>query len=185
MKILRKGVSDVENLANISFIVSIVAFSIAGVSLIAAIFIWFKFDILKVIDDLSGRSARRSIEQMRLENEKSGKKSYRPHPVASDRGTITEQIKQQSGSLKKSKSQNKQKEQVKNSAAAVKKVNASAVTDQLDQTTPFNFDSSGTEVLNEGTQVLTNEQINKALDKPGAKINIIQNIVFVHTDETI
>lgn len=174
-----------ENLANVSFIVSIVAFSIAGVSLLAAIFIWFKFDILKVIDDLSGRSARRSIEQMRMENEKSGKKSYRPHPVASDRGKVTEQIKQHSGTLKKSKSQQKSKAHSKQAVVSGKKVNASAVTDQLNQTVPLNFDGSGTEVLNDGTQVLTNEQINIALEKPAAKINIIQNIVFVHTDETI
>lgn len=174
-----------ENLANVSFIVSIVAFSFAGVSLLAAIFIWFKFDILKVIDDLSGRSARRSIEQMRMKNEKSGKKSYRPHPVASDRGKVTEQIKKQSGSLKKSKSQQKLKVVNKQAVTGGKKVNASAVTDQLNQTAVLNFDSSGTEILNDGTQVLTNEQINTALENPVAKINIIQNIVFVHTDEII
>ena len=120
-----------------------------------------------------------------MENEKSGKKSYRPHPVASDRGKVTEQIKQHSGTLKKSKSQQKSKAPSKQAVASGKKVNASAVTDQLNQTVPLNFDGSGTEVLNDGTQVLTNEQINIALEKPAAKINIIQNIIFVHTDETI
>ena len=73
-------------------IISIVAFSLAGVGLIVSVLIWIKFDIWGIIGDLSGRTARKSIEQMRAENEKSGKKSFRPTPVAMERGGLTEAV---------------------------------------------------------------------------------------------
>ena len=51
-------------MAQIYRIVSIAAFSLAGVSLVLAVIFWVKFRIWKVISDLSGRTARKSIEQM-------------------------------------------------------------------------------------------------------------------------
>ncbi|MGI6076969.1 MAG: hypothetical protein ACOYCB_02250 [Fastidiosipilaceae bacterium] len=49
--------------------ISYVAFSLAGIALIAAIVMWFRFDIAKIAGDLSGRTARKSIAQMREKNE--------------------------------------------------------------------------------------------------------------------
>lgn len=72
MKTRKKGEND---MAQIYRIVSIAAFSLAGVSLVLAVIFWVKFRIWKVISDLSGRTARKSIEQMRAANEKSPKKS--------------------------------------------------------------------------------------------------------------
>lgn len=59
-------------------IISIVTFSLAGVLLIVSIFLWFKFNIWDIIGDLSGRNAKKSIKQMRQENEKSSVNLYRP-----------------------------------------------------------------------------------------------------------
>lgn len=44
-------------------LLSVIAFVIAGVSLAVAIFLWFFFHISSVIGDLSGRTARKSIEK--------------------------------------------------------------------------------------------------------------------------
>ena len=44
-------------------LLSVIAFVIAGISLAVAIFLWFLFHISSVIGDLSGRTARKSIEK--------------------------------------------------------------------------------------------------------------------------
>lgn len=48
------------------------AFSLAGISFCLAVGFWFKFQIWKLLGDLSGRNARRSVEQMRRKRETSG-----------------------------------------------------------------------------------------------------------------
>ncbi len=59
-------------------IISIVAYSLAGVFFLVSVFLWFKFGIWEIIGDLSGRNAKKSIKQMRQENENSGVNLYRP-----------------------------------------------------------------------------------------------------------
>lgn len=86
--------TNYEQMASVLKIVSIVLFALAAVCLAFAVFAFITFKIPNVIGDLTGRNARKSIEKMRDANEKGGKKSYRPHPIASDRGTLTEPIKQ-------------------------------------------------------------------------------------------
>jgi|GEM_PF-404035 len=89
-------------LAMIYSIISIVAFAIAGIAFVAAVVMWINFRIPKIIGDLSGRTAKKSIEQRRSANEKSGAKSYRPTPVAVERGALTDTI-EHSEKLKKEK----------------------------------------------------------------------------------
>lgn len=79
-------------MAAIYFIISIVAFSLCGAFFLASVFLWFQFDVLKIIGDLSGRTAKKSIEQMREKNEKSGSKPFKPSTVNKNRGKITEII---------------------------------------------------------------------------------------------
>lgn len=81
-----------DNYAPIFRIISIVCFSAAGVALLLAVFLFIKFRIISVIGDLTGKTARKSIEKMREENEKSGVKSHRPTPAAAQRGPITKPI---------------------------------------------------------------------------------------------
>lgn len=50
-------------------ILYIVCFSLAGVSFCTAIFIFFKFRIVEVVQDLNGTIAKRQIELMRERNE--------------------------------------------------------------------------------------------------------------------
>ena len=68
---------------------SVAAFVIAGVSLAAAVFFWFFFQISSVIGDLSGRNAKRSIEKMRAANAKTGNKIYRGSKFNSEWGEET------------------------------------------------------------------------------------------------
>lgn len=56
---------------------SLISFGIAGAALILAVVLWIGLQIPKVINDLSGRTVRKSIASMRENNEKSGGRSYR------------------------------------------------------------------------------------------------------------
>ena len=70
--------------------ISKISFVAAGICLVVAIILFIRFKIPDVIGDLSGRNARKSIEQMRALNEKSGSKSYKPSKKNIERGKLTE-----------------------------------------------------------------------------------------------
>lgn len=171
------GSANYEQMANIFKISTIVLFVLAGVCLAFAIFAFITFKIPNVIGDLTGRNARKSIEQMRESNEKGGKKTYRPHPVASARGTLTEPIKQNSSKLKKQKQAAPKPDTIGNSATDV--------LDEPNATQKLDYNETGTEILAEGTQVLSNEQMQTALNQTVVGFKMIQDIVLVHTDEVI
>lgn len=52
---------------------SVTSYILAGVFLVTAIVLWFVLKIPRVIGDLSGRNARKSIAEMRNGNEKAYK----------------------------------------------------------------------------------------------------------------
>ena len=74
--------------------ISGISFGLAIVFFLMAVFFWFKFGILTIIGDLSGRTARKSIAKIRENNEKSGKKNYRPSRINVERGKLTERMVQ-------------------------------------------------------------------------------------------
>ena len=60
-------------MAQIYTVISMVSFVLAGVFLLISCFLWFKFNIYKIVGDLSGRTAKKGIEKMRKKNEEAGK----------------------------------------------------------------------------------------------------------------
>lgn len=180
------GTADYEKLSSIFKYSTIVLFALAGVCLAFAVFAFVFFKIPNVIGDLTGRNAKKSIEKMRKDNESGGNKSYRPHPVALDRGKLTEPIKEKGSK----KLKNKKNSTPLSKTAPVKRPSAHAgpateVLPDSNATEVLNYDETGTEVLEEGTQVLSAEQIQTALNQKAVSFNIIQNIIYVHTEETI
>lgn len=59
---------------------------------IVAAILFFVLRIPRVISDLSGRTARKAIESIRTQNEKSGDKSYQSSAVNLERGKLTDKI---------------------------------------------------------------------------------------------
>lgn len=175
------GTTNYEQMASIFKTVSIVLFVLAVLCLTIGIITFVVFKIPNVIGDLSGRNARKSIEQMRKTNEKGGKKSHRPHPVASDRGARTEQIKES----KKFSNNSVQKQSVKPKPIVSDGSGVTDVLEDINATVNLNYDQNGTEILNEGTQVLSNEVIQSALNETTVNFKMIQNIILIHTDEVI
>lgn len=65
-----------------------------GVFFIIAVILFFTLNIPKVISDLTGRTARKAIENIRMQNEQSGDKSYQSSAVNLERGKLTDKISQ-------------------------------------------------------------------------------------------
>lgn len=63
-----------------------------GLFLVIAAILFFTLNIPKVISDLTGRTARKAIENIRMQNEQSGDKSYQSSAVNLERGKLTDKI---------------------------------------------------------------------------------------------
>ena len=70
------------------------------IMLAVSIALFFVFKIPKVIGDLTGRTARKAIEDIRRQNEESGDKTYKSSAVNLQRGKLTDKITK-SGRLQK------------------------------------------------------------------------------------
>ncbi len=64
----------------------------SGVLIALSIVLFFTLRIPKVISDLTGRTARKAIEDIRLHNERTGDKSYQSSAVNLERGRLTDKI---------------------------------------------------------------------------------------------
>lgn len=176
--------ANLTQLASALKTVSIVMFALAAFCLILSVVAFIIFKIPVVIGDLSGRNARKSIAKMRDANEKSGNKSHRPHPVAVSRGPLTEQVKDNKNKTAK------QNKTAKANTPNNNQFNGSSPTDVLNTadenaTENLSYNDGGTEVLSEGTEILSNEQIQSAVNSKPVKFNMIKNIVLIHTEEVI
>lgn len=158
---------------------SVISFAIAGVCLVLAIFFWFFFKIPTVIGDLSGRTARKSIAKMRAANEKTGVKSYKASKTNAERGKLTGTMSDL-GKLKKKKDASND-DKPETGLLAENKVDGP--------------ESEATGILgSETTGLLIDEKATAPLNTPahkhpartgGKKLEMIEEVMFVHTDEVI
>lgn len=65
---------------------------LCGLMLVTSILLFILLKIPKVIGDLTGRTARKAIENIRNQNESSGDKTYRSSLVNQERGKLTDKI---------------------------------------------------------------------------------------------
>lgn len=63
-----------------------------GVFFVIAVVLFFVWRIPRVISDLTGRTARKAIENIRQQNEQSGDKTYQSSAVNLQRGKLTDKI---------------------------------------------------------------------------------------------
>lgn len=168
-----------ESIANVLFIVSRVSFVLAAIFFLLAIVFFVRFHIPSVIGDLSGRSARKSIEEMRLHNEKSGKKAYRTG----------------SNGKKNDKKAEKTKAKANTGNAVGMNSDHREETGLLEENKKRGYDPGSTALLNEeeATGVLENKETaplggneTAALRKaPAIKLKMIDDVIIVHSDEDL
>lgn len=174
-------------------LIAIIAFSLAILGLAATAFIWFKYKILDIINDLSGKTARRSIAQLRMDNEKSGIKIHRATIEAYKRGKITEEIEKiKESPPRKAELKGKPTEKLENinvNATDVLTTEelAEAVGGQVSGTESLSREEETSEATAELTGGMETEQLPSAAGSgaKAGKLKIIQEIVKIHTDETI
>lgn len=65
---------------------------LCGIMAVVTILLFFFMKIPRVIGDLSGRTARKAIEEIRQQNESTGDKTYKSSPVNRERGKLTDRI---------------------------------------------------------------------------------------------
>lgn len=175
--------------------ISLISFILAGISAVSAVLLWFVFKIPTVISDLSGRTARKSIERMRANNEKTGRKDFMPSKTNVKRGKVTElmdETSKESGRLsemlsgklvnKKSDVPNKEDLETGLLEENIQSSYESEETGLLKEDT-LETEFIGTELLEEDETTLLVEEVPS---KPGVNgFVLLEEIMFVHTDETI
>lgn len=80
-------------------IICYVAAALCILSLLITLFLFFKLNIVGVIGDLTGSTARKGIETIRSENARTGNKAHKVSQVNKERGKLTDRITP-SGNLK-------------------------------------------------------------------------------------
>lgn len=75
--------------ATVWFVIGIAGFSLAGLFLVIAVFMFIKMRIPAVIGDLTGKTVAREIKAMRETNATGNNKLHKPSRVNADRGMLT------------------------------------------------------------------------------------------------
>ena len=148
---------------------SIIAFVAAGCCLLLTILIWFRFRILSVINDLSGKTAKRAIAQIRENNLRTGNKAYHPGIVNLNRGPLTTPMPEVS-------------------ATPTEKLPDDQVGKPVPETILYQ-EAGKTQILlaseaERGTTVL-NQDVNNIADtseRPKVELTILEQVVMIHTN---
>lgn len=78
--------------ATVWLIIAVIGFSLAGVALVASVFMFLKMNIPGIIGDLTGRTVAREIKAIRASNAISGDKRFKSSKVNIERGTLTDKV---------------------------------------------------------------------------------------------
>ncbi len=181
-------------------VISTVLFIVAGVCLAVAIVLFFSLNIPSVIGDLSGRTARRSIKNMRASNEKSGAKGYKTDKINAERGKLTATMKQERVL------ENTAAKKDKKAVSAAQNKNDGTARAEFKQSVPENNSKSSnvpeTGLLynpnvtsfSEPTELLAAspldaeeypQESSRVPESRKKQLVLIENIMMIHTDEVI
>jgi hypothetical protein len=140
---------------------SIILLCLCGLFLIISILLFVRFRIIRVIGDLSGRTAKKQIEKIRSDNETSGnKKKFMPTPLNKSlklTGHITNKLSKSKHTEKIGKTSQNKGGFTENNSITGKHVNdklKSAITDSHEELSSTPLLNRATELLDHGTEVL-------------------------------
>lgn len=156
-----------------------------GVFFAAAVVLFFTLKIPKVISDLTGRTARKAIENIRMQNEQSGDKTYQSSAVNLERGKLTDKISR-SGRLVPRDATPFGTGVITEKISTMKLEQPAGETDVLipsagetDVLTPF---AAETDVL---TPVAGETEVLAPAEQPAQSFTVEYEITFIHTNEVI
>lgn len=174
--------------AEILSLISTISFVIAAISFVVAVFFWFNFKIPAVIGDLSGRTAKKSIAQMRANNERVGGRGYRPSSTNARRGRLTDTMQHSSKLTGTSNAiEVKRNVPVEDSTSKTELLETNKAEITSGQQTDLLDASEATELLtSEDTTVSLNEETKSPAKRMNSKkLTMLDEVILVHTDEVI
>lgn len=158
-------------------LISIIAFSLAGVLTLISIYLFFKMDVRGIIDDLSGKSAERQIMAIREENNR------QKNPLSKRSAKSSETRKSSLTERTTVKLKNDEKTEV------LPKIDEDKTTLlQEEATIPLQMIEEETTVLEETTSVLQEEETVVLAENSGnidKKYELALNEIIIHTQEII
>ena len=164
-------------------LISTILYIVAGVSLFVSILLFFIFKIPSVISDLTGRTAKKSVEKMRSKNIKKSSGSY----ASASKGR--DDLKSQQKKIKKS-AEKKPAEKKKVDKSGF--VETGLLKENKASKAPV---AKETELLSSNETVALNSNETVALDanavddriekKPGVKLTMLDDVTITDTDEVI
>ena len=157
---------------NVFFIGGLV---LAGIMFVASVLLFFLLNIPHVLGDLTGRNAKKAIENIRNQNESSGDKLYKTSQVNRERGKLTDKISP-SGSLMRDPSG-----VLSGGAMATEKISTQELPPEANETTVLDA-ANETTVLNSeaGETTLLDVQPDTT-----PVFQIEYEITYIHTEEII
>lgn len=151
-----------------------------GVFFAIAVVLFFTLRIPKVISDLTGRTARKAIENIRMQNEQSGDKTYQSSAVNLERGKLTDKISQSGRLVPRS-----------STPFGTGVITEKISTQQLDTAGETEVLGGGgeTAVLDQNfageTSLLSQDMAGAALEFSAQAFTIEYEITYIHTNEVI
>ena len=147
-----------------------------GVFFAVSIVLFFVLRIPKVISDLTGRTARKAIESIRLQNEQSGNKTYQSSAVNLERGKLTDKISKSGRLVPREETPfgtGMITEKISTQQLDVEEsVEETTLLNVTEETTVLSGDSGETTVLN-------------SYEQSGQVFVVEYEITFIHTDDVI
>lgn len=155
--------------------ISVVSFIAAGIFVVLAIAQWFLFNIPAVWGDLSGKNARKSIERMRKNNEKSGNKYYKSSKTNVERGKLTGTME---GAGKTDNYGNSDETGL---------LKENMATEYENSDTGLLSDSDMTDSLKDTNETvpLDASEVKHERKAPDIKVTLIDETMYIHTEEVI
>jgi hypothetical protein len=169
------------------FTISYISFAMAAVFLILAVFFWIKFGVLRIIGDLSGRTAKKSIAKMREKNEKTGRKIHSAGSINVEHGKITDKMRDSDDLVNRSPMQNEEQLETGLLAENITYNESNNFTELLDNNATCILNGNTDEAFdNNATSILT-ENVMQVLPKEAASngLTMIDEVIIIHTDEVI
>lgn len=158
-------------------LISIIAFSLAGVLTLISIYLFFKMDVRGIIDDLSGKSAERQIMAMREENNR------QKNPLSRRSGKSSETKK--NGLTERTTLKLKNDDRTE----TLPKIDEDKTTLlQEESTMPLQMVEEETTVLEETTTVLQEDETVVLTENAGntdKRYELVLNEIIIHTQEII
>lgn len=159
---------------------------LAGVCLVITGILFFVLKIPSVIGDLSGITARKAIDEIRKQNEKSGNKLHKSSAVNLERGKVTDKITATGSLIRKSDSNSML------GAMATTKIGTQQLAEEAQQAYETSLlednGSNETTVLSSSsageTTVLEQSAVEQGVDNSNVFV-IEYEITFIHTEEVI